>query len=156
MIFQQNVFSLHTKPSSFLWRWTFWMAGFQAGEDRHGMLGFYLGAGDEEDDFGMQRFRTKILKPTTGVASEMGRRGRREAVEALGCQNKKPNKNHHCWRKPFQCLDQCCKFHVAFRSCVHENLEAPTVVLLDIEGTTTPISFVKERVDAEWKPSTEF
>ena len=56
MIFQQEkVCSLHKKTPSLVFVATMVLpgmaSGFQAGEDWYGMLGFYLGAGDEEDDF---------------------------------------------------------------------------------------------------------
>ena len=71
MIFQQEkVCSLHKKTPSLVFVATMVLpgmaSGFQAGEDWYGMLGFYLGAGDEEDDF--LRFfeisNQKSLKPT--------------------------------------------------------------------------------------------
>lgn len=160
MIFQQDVFSLHKKPSSFLWRWIpGWLE--QAGEDRHGMLGFYLGAGDEEDDLAMQRFRTKIFwSQLKRVASEMGRRGRREAVEALGLTKQEAKqKPPRRWRKPFQCLDQCCNFSCGFSIMCSRKFGgsyrcAPgywghhhTHFLCQGEGWC---------VDVEWKLSTEF
>ena len=75
MIFQQEkVFSLHKKNPSLVFvgdvGWTFlgWLpaSSFQAGEDWYGMLGFYLGAGDEEDDFWrfLEISNQKSLKPT--------------------------------------------------------------------------------------------
>ena len=60
------------------------MDGFQAGEDRHGMLGFYLGARDEEE---------------------------RPQRSCRGGNKTTAKQKHHCWSKTFQCLDQCFNFH---------------------------------------------
>ena len=82
--------------------------GFQAGEDRHGMLGFYLGARDEEE---------RPPRSCRGTGSKTTAK-----------------KKHHCWRKPFQCLDQCFTFHVAFRSCL-KNLRLSLLSAFEVSGS---------------------
>lgn len=101
-----------------------------------------------------------FLKPTKRVASEMGRRGRREAVEALGLTKQEAKqKPPRRWRKPFQCLDQCCNFSCGFSIMCSRKFGgsyrcAPgywghhhTHFLCQGEGWC---------VDVEWKLSTEF